>query len=118
MIKCTCEYCCLVQDDIDDKRMQQEYDVCHILGQEAFETFSVGDTVEYYIFHHADRICVFSPCRETDPPGHWKRLRETAERTFRATIKSKNEHSIELQTDSGTVKARAADAFAWGLHKV
>ena len=112
-IKCTCEYCCFVQDLKDDKDMEQEYDLNKIMGKDVFDSLNVCDSVMFYSIPYENRNSVYAP-----EFIKWEYIEEKATRKYEGTITTKNEHTIEITTtDNSKRKMTAAECWACGLHK-
>lgn len=106
---CTCEYCCFVRDENDDKEMAMEYDVAMSCGKDVFDSLNVGDLVEYYRIPYDDRKVVHLP-----ENIKWKCIEEIATKKFQGIVDSKTEYKIEVNKN----KISPAECWAWGLRKI
>lgn len=109
--ECTCKYCCSVRDFYDDQEIQLEYEVALSCGKDIFNELQVGDQVEYYIIPHEHRKMVYLPANIK-----WELIQEEAKK-FNATVTSKTQQDVEIETNGHKRKISAAECWEWALRK-
>lgn len=110
---CSCEYCCFVQDEMDDKRAEQDYDLAVYKGRPIFDTMKEGDRVVWYNIPHEHRNVVYRDRIED--------VLEVATAEIKGTIIRKHDTDpiafLEVKTESGHIqKIGLAECHAWALN--
>lgn len=107
---CTCEYCCFVRDEEDDREMALEFELHLSLGRPLFDELQVGDRVKYYRLPYRESRVAF--LRSTDE------LERAAEAKFDGVVKYKTDHKIEIQYGEYVHTVTPAECSAWGMRKI
>lgn len=104
---CTCEYCCHVRDEEDDREMEMDYQLHSIAGRPLFDELKVGDRVKYYRLSSKNSFL-----KEEDE------IEQAAEAKFEGIVKSKTDRKIEIQYGEYVHTVTPAECSAWGMRKI